>query len=49
MAEQLKHLAVMQKVAGLNPARVKTEKLFTAHPAVNGYLTFVGEGLGDKR
>ena len=44
VAEWFDHLAVVGKVADLIP----TWKALTVHQAVNGYLTIVGEGLGDK-
>ena len=48
MAERLEHLTAMRKVTSSNPTRAKTGKL-TVHSAVNGYLTYVWEGLGGER
>ena len=44
VVEWLEHLAVVQKVAGLSPARAKDWKTLTVHPAENGYLIKFREG-----
>ena len=44
MAELLKHLAAVRKVAGSNPTWAKTVKLSLS----TKHLTIVGEGSGSK-
>ena len=44
MIEWLERLAVVRKVAGSSPARVKVWKTLTVYPATNGYLVNIREG-----